>query len=159
MPASHASPTLAAPDPEAAAAAVRGRGLRLTAARRIVIEALFAAGRPLSAVEIAEGLDGRLPRSDRAAVYRNLELLEELGLARHVHVGHGPGLYALADRVETEYLHCERCGALRAVKPSELAPARAAIRAATGYEARFSHFPLLGLCPDCAAANGLRLPV
>ena len=35
------------------------------------------------------------PASDLASVYRNLEHLEELGVVRHVHFGHGPGLYAL----------------------------------------------------------------
>lgn len=35
----------------------------------------------------------------------------------------------------------------------EAAPAtvRAAIREATGYEARFTRFPLMGLCPGCRA--------
>ena len=35
------------------------------------------------------------PEVDLASVYRNLEQLEELGVVRHVHLGHGPGLYAL----------------------------------------------------------------
>jgi Fur family ferric uptake transcriptional regulator len=151
MTVAHRGPTIAAPDPEAAAAAVRARGLRLTASRRLVIEALFVAGEPVSAPEIAAGLDGRLPRADVAAVYRNLEVLEQIGLVRHVHVGHGPGLYMLADRVESEYLQCERCGRLSAVRPSALARAREEIRRATGFHPSFAHFPLVGLCGDCAA--------
>ena len=50
----------------------------------------------MTADAIAAGLDGRLPSSDLASVYRNLDTLEEIGLVRHFHVGHGPGLYALA---------------------------------------------------------------
>jgi len=46
--------------------------------------------------------------------YRNLETLEEVGLVRHVHLGHGPGLYALA-APEHEYLVCESCHAVRTV--------------------------------------------
>jgi hypothetical protein len=30
-------------------------------------------------------------------------------------------------------------------------PVRAQIRKRFGYEARFSHFPILGLCADCAS--------
>src|SRR4051812_50082482 len=52
---------------------LRDRGVRLTAARRLVIEALFATDRPISAEEIASGVGGRLPRSDVAAGYRNPE--------------------------------------------------------------------------------------
>ena len=143
-------PAVAAPDVEAALVAVRARGRRVSAARRLVIEALFAAGAPVAAADIANGLGGKQAPLDLASVYSNLEQLEDLGLVSHVHRGHGPGLYAVRDRTESEYLECERCGAFRAVRPSVLAPTRAAIREATGFEARFSHFPIVGLCPDCA---------
>lgn len=133
-----------------AAAALRARGLRVSVARRVVLEALFAAQTPVTAERIADGLDGQLPRSDLASVYRNLEVFEELGLVRHVHLGHGPGLYALAGQSEREYLVCERCGRVAAVAPAALARARDEVRAATGFEARFAHFPIVGLCPECS---------
>jgi len=150
--ATRANPTLASPDVETVVRAVRARGRRVTAARRDLIEILFAASGPVSAEEIASGLGGARAPVDDASVYANLETLEELGLARHVHLGHGPGLWTLADRARREFLHCERCGTWRAVEPSLLVEARAAIRRATGYEARFSHFPIAGLCPGCARA-------
>lgn len=128
---------------------MRKRGLRLSSARRLVLEALFAAERPVTADEIAGGLDGRVPRSDLASVYRNLETLEQLGLVHHVHAGHGPGLYALARG--REYVLCERCGELQAVSPQALDPVRAALHDALGYEARFTHFPLVARCGSCAA--------
>lgn len=142
---SSANPVVSAPDVRSALDALRRRGLRISAARRLVVEALFAAEGPISAPEVADG-----SRLDTASVYANLQALEEVGLVSHVHFGHGPGRYALADRVEREYVECERCGASRALKPSVLAEVRAAVRAATGYAARFDHFPIVGLCPDCA---------
>ena len=145
-------PCLAEPAPagdvEAAFAELRARGLRLSSSRRLVLEALFAAGRPATAEEIASGMYGRLPRCDLASVYRNLETLEELGLVRHMHLGHGPGLYAPASD-DDEYVACERCGRSEAVARDVLAGVRAAVREAVGYEPRFSHFPLTGLCPSC----------
>ncbi len=83
-------------DLDEAIEAVRHSGLRLTSARRLVLEALLKAGGPISAEEIADGLGGRMTQSDIASVYRNLETLEEIGLIHHLHLGHGPGLYALA---------------------------------------------------------------
>jgi Fur family ferric uptake transcriptional regulator len=130
---------------------VRGRGLRLSSARRLVLEALFAADHPATADEIAGGLGGRVTRSDLASVYRNLETLEQLGVVHHVHAGHGPGLYALARG--REYLLCERCGELQAVPPAALEPVRLALREAFGYEGRFTHFPLVALCGECAATG------
>ena len=72
--------------------------MRVSAARRLVIEALFTAKEPVSAEQIAAGLGGRLPGSDITSVYRNLETLERVGLIRHFHAGHGPGLYAPSAR-------------------------------------------------------------
>jgi Fur family transcriptional regulator, ferric uptake regulator len=134
-----------------AVAALRARGLRVSSARRQVLAALYATDQPLSAEQIAEG-SGDAPAQDLASVYRNLETLERLGLVQHVHLGHGPGRYVRAGR-EREYLVCERCGTHRAVPPGQLDGVRAAVRLATGLEARFSHFPIVGLCRDCSTAD------
>lgn len=132
-----------------ALAVVRSHGLRLTGARRLVLEALFAVERAVSAEEIAAGLEGTLPASDLGSVYRNLETLERLGLIRHVHFGHGAGLYELARAQEHEYAVCERCGRVGAVPARELDEARALIDGVLAIEPRFAHFPLVGLCRSC----------
>lgn len=139
-----AVPLVEAPDLQAAAAVVRARGLRLSTARRLVLEALYATDEPLTADQIAGDLD-------LASVYRNLETLEEIGLVRHFHLGHGPGLYARSAAGLFEYLLCDACGAVVTVEPQRLDAVRDQIRRDFGYEARFTHFPIAGLCPDCAA--------
>jgi Fur family ferric uptake transcriptional regulator len=156
MTAAHLNATiLAAPDADAAAAALRATGRRLSSARRLVLEALYAADGPVTADEIADGVGGRVPRSDLASVYRNLETLEQLGLVRHVHLGHGPGRYAPSGPWR-EYAVCERCDAVLAVPAGQLDPVRAAIDAATGFHARFHHFPISGLCPGCRDSDDVR---
>ncbi|MGH2763603.1 MAG: Fur family transcriptional regulator [Thermoleophilaceae bacterium] len=150
MTAPSTGPPLDAPDLESAVEALRARGLRVSAARRLVLEALYGAPAPVTAEQVATGLAGRLPRSDLASVYRNLETLEEVGLVRHFHLGHGPGLYAPAGTGEREYLVCDSCGSVAAVEPEEMESVRSLIRERFGYEARFNHFPVLGRCADCA---------
>jgi Fur family ferric uptake transcriptional regulator len=153
MTTAHRRPPLALRDVGDAAAAVREAGGRLTAARRTVLEALFSAGGLVSAEQIAAGLDGRVAATDPASVYRNLEWLEQIGVVRHVHLGHGPGLYALAGGSDREHLVCERCGRVTTVESGALARARAEIEKVAGYEAHFDHFPVHGLCSDCARAR------
>ena len=150
MTAPHTGPSLEAPDVESAVEAMRARGMRISSARRLVLEALYAADAPISAEQIADGLAGRLPRSDLASVYRNLETLEQVGLVRHCHLGHGPGLYMPTGAREREYLVCDSCNAVMAVEPSDMDAVRTLIHERFGYEARFGHFPILGLCADCA---------
>jgi Fur family ferric uptake transcriptional regulator len=150
MTAPHTGPSLDAPDVETAIEALRAKGMRISSARRLVLEALYAADAPISAEQIADGLAGRLPRSDLASVYRNLETLEQVGLVRHSHFGHGPGLYMPAGASEREYLVCNSFNTVTAVEPSEMDDLRELIHERFGYDARFSHFPILGLCADCA---------
>jgi Fur family transcriptional regulator, ferric uptake regulator len=137
-----AAPLVDAPDLDGAVAVVRSRGLRLSTSRRLVLEALYRADGPLTADQIAGEMDV-------ASVYRNLETLEEIGLVRHVHLGHGPGLYARSSAGAHEYLLCDACGAVMAVDPERLDGVRELIRSRFGYEARFTHFPIAGLCPEC----------
>jgi Fe2+ or Zn2+ uptake regulation protein len=140
------APRLEFEDLEDAARALRERGLRLSSPRRLVLEALWSAEGPVSAERIAAGLG-----LDPASVYRNLVTLERIGIARHVHLGHGPGLYVLVGGGDREYLYCERCGAVRTLTPEQLEPVRDQIRALFGYSARFSHHAIVGLCAACAA--------
>jgi Fur family ferric uptake transcriptional regulator len=141
----HLTPPLPAPSLVAAIGALRSRGLRISTARRLVLEALYDASGPVS----AEILAGRLPALDVASVYRNLDVLEELGLVRHVHLGHGPGLYSLVAPGDVEFVTCERCGAFEAVEPARLDAVRELIEHELGYRSRFTHFPIVGLCADC----------
>jgi Fur family transcriptional regulator, ferric uptake regulator len=145
------SPVLATRDLTSAMAVMRARGLRVSAARRLVLEALLAADGPMSAEQIAEGIGGRVPSSDIGSVYRNLQALEDIRLVRHVHLGHGPGLHALAVAGDQEYLTCERCADYRALPTEKLDAVRGLIEHQFGYRASFVHFPIVGLCPSCAA--------
>ena len=144
------APAQPAPTLTSAIGAIRARGLRVSTTRRLILEALFADQQPLS----AEALAGRLPHGDLGSVYRNLECLEAIGLVRHVHLGHGPGMYALAARTELEFVTCERCGAFEAIDPARLDAARGLIERELGYRARFTHFPIVGVCAGCDAAAG-----
>ena len=136
----------------AAITTLRVRGLRVSAARRLVLEALFAAERPVTADEIAAGLDGRFPASDLASVYRNLDTLEAVGLVRHFHVAHGPGRYALATH-QHGYVACDGCGAHRPLDPATVERVASALRAACGFAPQLVHFPIIGRCPECDHAH------
>jgi Fur family transcriptional regulator, ferric uptake regulator len=149
MTVAHLAPPHPAPTLASAITALRARGLRVSTARRLILEALFAADVPVT----AETLAARLPCADLGSVYRNLERLEAVGLVRHVHLGHAPGLYALATATDLEFVTCESCGAFEAVASARLDAARALIQTELGYRARFTHFPIVGLCAGCAAAS------
>jgi Fur family ferric uptake transcriptional regulator len=138
-------PGLAVDSPDQAIRALRESGLRLSTARRLIIEGLFAANGPVAAQDLADALS-----LEESSVYRNLELLERRGLTRHVHLGHGPGLYALVGRDEGEYLYCESCEKVTLIGSDELEPVRSHLKRQFGHTPRFTHFAIVGMCDRCA---------
>ncbi|MDA0181859.1 transcriptional repressor [Solirubrobacter phytolaccae] len=120
---------------------VRAHGLRVSAARRHVLGRLLAAEQPLTAEELAGG-------GDVASVYRNLHALETIGVVRHVHLGHGPGRYALSTRA-AGWVTCELCGRSTPLSADALSRIRAAVFDVAGVDARFDHFPIVGRCAKC----------
>jgi Fur family ferric uptake transcriptional regulator len=145
-------PTLNFENADSVLRTLRERGLRISTARRVIVNYLFETDAPASAQQIAGGLD-RTPL-DLASIYRNLETLEEQGVVRHFHAGHGAGRYVLVGGGESEYLACDRCGAIEEVDRSELDSLRDEVQERFGFAVGFAHFPMVGLCPRCTARDG-----
>ena len=133
------------PSPSDAVAAIRARGLRMSAPRRLVIEALYAAAGPVTAEQVARA---GLPL---ASVYRNLCALEDAGLVDRVATGHGAAVFAVRGDRPPAVASCERCGARSAIDPDTLERLRALVREACGLRHAFAHGAVTGLCADCAA--------
>ena len=151
LPLDSTAPNLKFENPDSVLRTLRARGLRISTARRMIVNFLFDVSAPVSAQQIAAGL--RSTGLDLTSVYRNLETLQEHGVIRHFHAGHGAGRYVLASGRDQEYLVCDRCGAILEIDDRELAPLREAVRRRFGYLVGFAHFPMMGVCPSCAARD------
>jgi Fur family transcriptional regulator, ferric uptake regulator len=132
---------------------LRARGLRLTAQRERVLAAV-------SALEHAtpEAIGARLREEagaapDTSTVYRNLELLERLGLVWHTHLGKGAPVYHSA---EHPHLHvvCQSCGEVASVAPDLLDGASERLAADLGFTVDVGHVALSGTCRACRERAG-----
>jgi Fur family ferric uptake transcriptional regulator len=126
------------------AAELRARGLRVTAQREKVLDAVREL-RHATPEQVSESVDG----VDVATVYRTLELLEELGLVKHTHLGHGAPSYRPA---EDEHIHlvCHLCGAVSDVDPAVVELLDARLREERGFVLDRAHFTVFGRCASCA---------
>lgn len=135
---------------------LRACGTRLTSSRRIVITELVAlldAGDGhVSAEALATRVQATHPEVHLATVYRTLELLERLGVTVHVHLGHGPSLYHLAERLH-HHAVCDRCGRVQEVPTSVVEPVGRWLLEHDGFMLAPHHFALAGLCRDCAGPD------
>lgn len=129
--------------------AMRERGLRVTRARRAVLEALAACDEHPTAEALAEQVAAAEPGVHVATVYRTLNTLEDEGFVAHNHLGGGASVYHLHG-YEHEHVVCERCGAEAHVPDDLVEQVRRSVRTSTGFELRRAHLTLVGRCPRCS---------
>ena len=132
---------------------LRARGLRLTAQRQLVLEAVYRLGHATPDqvhAEVAQTAAG----VNITTVYRTLELLEELGLVTHAHLSHGAPTYHAAGDQQHVHLVCRACGYIDEVAPSVLDGLIRALAGTRGFVVDIGHVALFGLCRPCAAAGG-----
>jgi Fur family ferric uptake transcriptional regulator len=129
------------------AARLRQRGMRMTAQREQVLAAVRDLGHATP-----EQLAEAVPSVDLTTVYRTLELLEDLGLVKHTHLGHGAPAYRPAD---DDHVHviCHSCGSVLDAAPDLVDALAGRLRAENGVELDRSHFTVFGRCRACAAAE------
>jgi Fur family ferric uptake transcriptional regulator len=130
---------------------LRARGLRLTAQRQRVLAAVTALEHATpesigARLREEAGPEGTAP--DTSTVYRNLELLERLGLVWHTHLGKGAPVYHVA---EHPHLHvvCSSCGEVSSVDPTILDDAAERLAAEFGFTVDVGHVALTGTCRAC----------
>lgn len=167
---------MSTPRVEAALAALRERGERVTPARRAVLSVVDAADRTdehVGAEEIAARVATMQPAVHRATVYRALTSLAEAGVLSHVHVGGSGTVYHLVSRegaaegaaqgaaeaaaggAAYRHLHvqCVSCGRVLDAPAHVLDEAAAQLRSTLGFELETTHAALLGRCADCAGVG------
>lgn len=132
-------------------AELRTAGVRITAPRRMVLAALVEAGSHVTAEELHRRVQREHPEVSASSIYRTMELLAEHGVVAHVHLGHGPAQYHLADE-EHAHLVCNACGAIVELDRSVSAPFAARVADELGFDLDLGHFALTGWCARCRRA-------
>ncbi|MBA9003226.1 MULTISPECIES: Fur family transcriptional regulator [Thermomonospora] len=127
---------------------LRARGYRVTPQRQLVLEAVTSLehGTP---EEICTEVQRTARGVNISTVYRTLELLEELGLVKHTHLGHGPPTYHLAAEAEHVHLVCRECGAVDDVTPKVADDLVGLLRREYGFETDVHHLTVYGRCRKC----------
>ena len=136
-------------------ALLRSRGERITTPRLAVLSVLLRRPGHLSAEQIVAEVAETEPAVHRASVYRALEMLTQIEVVAHVHLGHGGTAYHLATPHQSAHLHaqCDECGRVIDLPGDALEGATADISARTGFQLDPRHVALSGLCADCAASR------
>jgi Fur family ferric uptake transcriptional regulator len=130
---------------------LRAKGYRLTPQRQLVLEAVDRLGHATPddvVTEVRRTASG----VNISTVYRTLDLLEQLGLVSHAHIGHGAPTYHPASARHV-HLVCRSCGRVEEAPPDIVAGPVAQLRKDRGFVVDVTHVTLSGRCADCAALS------
>ena len=131
---------------------LRRGGYRITPQRQLVLEAVerLRHGTP---EELLAEVQRTASGVNLSTIYRNLEVLEEVGLVTHAHIGHGaPTYHAVDDHVHI-HLVCDTCGTVQSIDAAIAEGFLDDLRRSTGFVTDVSHVALHGTCRDCSTAS------
>jgi Fur family ferric uptake transcriptional regulator len=130
-------------------------GYRLSTPRAAVVETLASLGCSVTAKEIADRLRERGEDVGVASIYRTLDLLDRLRLARRVDAAEGVARYEPIDPSGDHHHHivCERCGQVTAFEDRQLEAAIEHLSRRVEYSIDAHDVTLRGECPGCRSAN------
>lgn len=127
---------------------LREQGFRITPQRQLVLEAVenLSHGTP---EEILVEVQRTATGVNLSTVYRTLEVLEDVGLVTHAHIGHGPPTYHSVDEHVHIHLVCDRCAKVLSVPAAVAEDFVARLENDYGFRTDISHVSVHGLCDTC----------
>jgi Fur family ferric uptake transcriptional regulator len=128
---------------------LRTQGHKLTGPRRAILLALLEAHRPFSPAEIQTRGQAYCAELGLVTVYRTLEMMEEIGIVRPVHLAENCHGYVLATPGHTHHLVCARCHAVVEIAGCDLGNFLDTVAARTGYAITGHWLEISGLCAEC----------
>ncbi|HTF06675.1 MAG TPA: Fur family transcriptional regulator [Asanoa sp.] len=127
---------------------LRARGLRLTAQRQLVLEAVYELGHA-TPEQVHTAVRETAAGVNITTIYRTLELLEDIGLVTHTHLSHGSPTYHAAGGHQHVHLVCRSCGEVTEVDPAVLQPLVDQLATDRGFRVDVGHVALFGDCGGC----------
>jgi len=132
---------------------LRASGYRVTPQRQLVLEAVTRLEHA-TPEEIYAEVKQTAVGVNLSTVYRTLELLEQIGLVTHTHLGHGAHRYHLASDAQHVHLVCRVCGSIIQLEPAAVGSLVHALDDQYGFETDVGHLTVFGTCAQCRATAG-----
>jgi Fe2+ or Zn2+ uptake regulation protein len=127
----------------------REKNLRMTQQRKVILEELQKLETHPSADEIYSIVRRRLPRVSLGTVYRNLEVLSELGEIQKLELSGSLKRYDW-DTKKHYHIRCMHCNMVEDAPIAPLNQLENDLYGATVYQIIGHNLEFIGLCPGCA---------
>jgi Fur family ferric uptake transcriptional regulator len=147
----HGDDDLAENSHDEALEALRARGKRITSQRSLLLEIIRQSDCHLDADEIYRLARERDPRISLSTVYRNLNLLKDLGLVSQLHLDEEHHHYELRDDADHYHLICSSCGRVIEFDSALVQRLVTQVRDEKDFVVERAHVDLTGTCAECRA--------
>jgi Fur family ferric uptake transcriptional regulator len=128
---------------------LRACGKRVTAQRRLVLEIVAGSEGHLDAGEIYRRARTRDPRISLSTVYRNLNLLQELGIISELHLDEEHHHYEVKQASGHHHLICSRCDSVVEFDSPLADRLISEVAEQEGFSIERAHIDLVGVCGEC----------
>ena len=129
------------------------QGYKLTKQRKAVVEVVTQAHTRLSAADVFAQAQQVCPDLGLTTVYRTLEILEQMGVIRRVHLDDGCEGFAPASAEHGHHLICSHCQETIEFEDCNLNALLKRVSDQTGFTVERHWLELVGLCPKCQKKN------
>jgi Fe2+ or Zn2+ uptake regulation protein len=130
---------------------LRGKGLRITPQREMILLALTQSQGQMTAEQILEKVHEYSPCVNIATVYRNLDILRDYEILSVTALPDRPLQWELVDAEPHHHIVCTECHRMEQVPHETVAALSEKLLRDYGFRAVLKHMTLPGLCACCAA--------
>jgi Fur family ferric uptake transcriptional regulator len=131
---------------------LKEKGLKLTPQRRLIIDAIHETDTHLTAEEIVNYVQARVPEVNKSTIYRTLDLLERNGCVFKSELD-DHAIYHHAEEGHHHHLVCSRCGKTIDCDEDLFESVERSLGNKHGFKVSFNHMVISGLCQECSNKN------
>lgn len=135
---------------------MRGKGLRMTGQRRLLVEVLEEATEHLDADALFERARKKDPTIHRATVYRTLNRLKKLGLVDELDLMHVSGerhYYEIRPTTLHVHLVCTKCRGVEEPEGTFWENLKSRVHDESGFRPEVVRIEMAGVCARCQAGR------
>ena len=124
-------------------------GVRITPARRAVVEVIASSSRMLNSEEVLKQARKRQPSLGLASVYRTLDALQAARCTNHVYLDQQGFVFACFKQEMHAHLICRMCHRLIECDLTDVTPHIGHLLATAGFRPDLKVVEMIGVCESC----------
>jgi len=131
---------------------LKEKGLKLTPQRRMILDIIHDTAAHLTAEEILNHVQARVPGVNKSTIYRTLGLLEKFGCVVKSELK-DRFVYHHAEEGHHHHLVCRACGKSLDCNEGLFSSIGRELHERYGFQADFRHMVISGLCSNCQSMS------